>query len=230
MVIYLDLVIISTFIVNTLIIEGINTIFNEKISIIRAILSGILAVLLLFIYLYPIGKITYIRYLLGIPLGIIAFKKTTIKNLIIKIIFYYLFNLALIGSLQIFKIKSISFVIISTILIIILGILTSFRNHYELEVIISKRKYHALYDSGNMSYYNNKPIIYLDEKYKNQNFTFIDTQLINTIHTSQLINIYIGPEILINKTKHQVYYAFIKLNEYDLILHKDIGGIRCLNY
>ena len=87
-IVYLDLVIISTIIVNTLIVEGIELMFKRKVSIIRVILSDVLSCLLLAIYLLPIGKITYIRYIMGIPIGFLAFRKTSFKELIIKILIF----------------------------------------------------------------------------------------------------------------------------------------------
>ena len=45
MVVYLDLVILSTVLVNTLMIMGIECILNGKLSIIRVILSNVVLVL-----------------------------------------------------------------------------------------------------------------------------------------------------------------------------------------
>ena len=117
MVIYLDLVIILTIVVHVLIIEGINAIFNEKIKIVRVIISSLLAVFLLSLYILPIGKFVWIRYLLGIPIGLIAFPKDKLVKRIIKIVFYYLLNLALVGTLAVFKIHNLFFLLISTLLI-----------------------------------------------------------------------------------------------------------------
>ncbi len=230
MIIYLDLVIISTVLVNILIIEGVESIFREKVRIIRVIISSILSVLLLGLYLLPVGKITWIRYLMGIPIGIVSFPKGKITKVIMQVVFYYLLNLALIGTLEIFKIRNLSFLLISTILVIVLGMITSFRSNEDLEVRIGKKIYKAIYDSGNASYYTEVPVVYLDLKYYTKEYQKIGEIVINHIGGSNLIDIYKGPNIDINHQKIVVYYAFSNLSEYDLILHKDIGGKRCLNY
>ena len=99
MIIYLDLVILFTILVNVLIIEGIETIFNDKINIIRVIISSIMSVLLLSLYILPIGKLIFIRYLCGIIIGFVAFNKCSLPKMIIKLVLYYLFNLTLVGIL-----------------------------------------------------------------------------------------------------------------------------------
>jgi hypothetical protein len=70
MVIYLDLVFISTIVVNTLIIEAVECFFNEKINIIRVLICDILSCLLLTLFILPIGKLIFIRYFMGILLGV----------------------------------------------------------------------------------------------------------------------------------------------------------------
>lgn len=229
MVIYLDLVIILTIVVHVLIIEGINAIFNEKIKIVRVIISSLLAVFLLSLYILPIGKFVWIRYLLGIPIGLIAFPKDKLVKRIIKIVFYYLLNLALVGTLAVFKIHNLFFLLISTLLVVVLGIITSFRNSYEKEVFINKVRLNALYDSGNASYYLNKPIIYLDKKYYSSIYQKVSKCEIKNIVSSTFVDIYNGPKIKIGRNDYEVYYAFINIDDYDLILHKDLGGVKCLN-
>lgn len=230
MIIYLDLVIISTILVNILIIEGIESIFRERLRIIRVIISSLLSVALLGLYLLPIGKITWIRYLLGIPIALTAFPKGKLTKVIMQVVFYYLLHLALIGTLEIFNIRSLSFLIISTILVIGMGIITAFRANEDLEVKIGKKIYRAIYDSGNASYYLHVPVIYLDLKYYSNEYHQIGEMVVNHLHGSSLIAVYQGPELFVNHHKILVYYAFTTLDEYDLILHKDIGGNRCLNY
>ena len=60
MVVYLDLVILSTVLVNTLMIMGIECILNGKLSIIRVILSNVVLVLSLGLYLINIKELIFI--------------------------------------------------------------------------------------------------------------------------------------------------------------------------
>lgn len=230
MVIYLDLVILSTVLVNTLIILGIECIFNSSGNIFRIIISNLLSVVFLSLYLLPIGKLIFIRYLMGILIGYISFNKCNIKNKIIKIVLYYLFNLSLVGVLEIFEIRNMVLLVISTIFIIGLGIIISFRNKDELVVKVNNKNMNVLYDSGNYTIYNKLPVVYLHQKYFSKIYKYIDKISINTIGGASMIDIYEGPTLKINNTEFKVYYAFSDVIEFDMILHKDLGGIRCLSY
>ena len=153
MVVYLDLVILSTVLVNTLMIMGIECILNGKLSIIRVILSNVVLVLSLGLYLINIKELIFIRYLIGILIGYISFNKCNIKSKIIKIVVYYLFNISLVGVLEIFEIRNLGLLILSVIFIICLGMIISFHNKNELEVKVNNLSLNALYDSGNYSFY-----------------------------------------------------------------------------
>lgn len=226
-IVYLDLVIISTIIVNTLIVEGIELMFKRKVSIIRVILSDVLSCLLLAIYLLPIGKITYIRYIMGIPIGFLAFRKTSFKELIIKILIYYFLNIALVGSLAIFKIHSLTFIVLSTIVIISINMIEKFLPNNMVYISIDRKERKALLDTGNSSYYQNKPIIFLSKKFFNNSYQYQTKISISHIGGKSDINIYSGPLLKYNNTNYFVYYAFIDISGYDLILHKDMGGKLC---
>jgi hypothetical protein len=153
MVVYLDLVILSTVLVNTLMIMGIECILNGKLSIIRIILSNVVLVLSLGLYLINIKELIFIRYLIGILIGYISFNKCNIKSKIIKIVVYCLFNISLVGVLEIFEIRNLGLLILSVIFIICLGMIISFHNKNELEVKVNNLSLNALYDSGNYSFY-----------------------------------------------------------------------------
>jgi hypothetical protein len=230
MVVYLDLVILSTVLVNTLMIMGIECILNGKLSIIRVILSNVVLVLSLGLYLINIKELIFIRYLIGILIGYISFNKCNIKSKIIKIVVYYLFNISLVGVLEIFEIRNLGLLILSVIFIICLGMIISFHNKNELEVKVNNLSLNALYDSGNYSFYKGVPVVYLDYKYFNSSFIFVDKLVVNTISSKTLINIYTGPVLKINNKVFNVYYAFSDIKNFDVILHKDLGGIGCLSY
>ena len=229
MVIYLDLVIISTVLVNTLIILGICSFLNEHYNVLRIILSDMLAVLLLSLYILPIGKLIFIRYLCGIVIGFIAFNKCSLPKMIIKLVLYYLLNLTLVGVLEVFNIKNMFLLIISSLLIIMMFIIISFTNHQELSVKLENKYLNALYDSGNLSSYQNVPIVYLKQSYLNKSYIYLDKINVETINGINKVDIYKGPNLKINHKEYKVYYAFCSLTDFDIILNKEIGGIRCLN-
>lgn len=230
MVVYLDLVILSTIVVNTLIVMGIECIFNSSVSILRIIISNLLSVVCLSLYILPIGKFIFIRYFVGILIGIISFNKCKMQNKIIKISLYYLFNISLVGVLEIFNIRNMGLLIISTIFIICLFMVISFRNKNEYVVLLNKKSLNALYDSGNYTYYEGIPVVYLDIKYLNNSYMLVDKIVVEVISGKSIVNIYKGPCLKINNKQYCCYYAFSSLNGFDVILHKDIGGVGCLSY
>ena len=63
MIIYIDLLILSTILVNFVFIKTIALIFKEKLSMIRVSISLILSVLLLLLYFLPYQFYFFIRYL-----------------------------------------------------------------------------------------------------------------------------------------------------------------------
>ena len=212
MVVYLDLVILSTIVVNTLIVMGIECIFNSRVSILRIIISNLLSVVFLCLYILPIGKFIFIRYFVGILIGMISFNKCKTQNKIIKISLYYLFNISLVGVL------------------ICLFMVISFRNKNEYVVLLDKKSLNALYDSGNYTYYEGIPVVYLDKKYLNSSYMLVDKIVVEVISGKSIVNIYKGPSLKINNKEYCCYYAFSSLNGFDVILHKDIGGVGCLSY
>ena len=92
MIIYIDLLILSTILVNFVFIKTIALIFKEKLSMIRVSISLILSVLLLLLYFLPYQFYFFIRYFMGIIIGMIAFQKSDIKQKLIKIVIFYLLN------------------------------------------------------------------------------------------------------------------------------------------
>lgn len=230
MVVYLDLVILSTIVVNTLIILGIECIFNSRVNILRIIISNVLSVICLSLYILPIGKFIFIRYLMGILIGAFSFNKCKKENKIIKIVLYYLFNISLVGVLEIFNIRNMMLLVIATIFVVCLGIVISFRNKDEYVIKLNNQYLNALYDSGNYTFYNGVPVVYLDLKYLNSSYKMVDKIIVEVISGKCVVDIYKGPVLKLNNKKYICYYAFSSLNGFDVILHKDIGGVRCLSY
>lgn len=230
MVIYLDLVILSTIVVNTLIILGIECIFNSRVSIVRIIISNVLSVLCLSLYILPIGKFIFIRYLMGILIGIFSFNKCRKENKIIKISLYYLFNISLVGILEIFNIRNMVLLVTATIFIVCLGIVISFRNKDEYVIKLNGKYLNALYDSGNYTFYNGVPVVYLDLKHFNDDYKFVSKITVEVINGKSDVDIFMGPMLRINNKEYFCYFSFSSLNGIDVILHKDIGGVRCLSY
>lgn len=228
MIIYIDLIIISTIFVNYLFIKTINIIFKEKTSFIRLIVSLLVSVLSLALYLLPYKTYFVIRYFIGIIIGIIAFKNNNPKSKIIKIIIFYILNMSFIGTLVVFKIKNIIPMILSVIYIILLYLIQNykevFKNEYIYKVKINKKTYKGYMDTGNTSTYKSIPIIYINKKYQTKEFKKIASTYISTISSNISIDIYEGDYLIYNKKKYNVYYSFTDNITYDLLLNNLMEG------
>lgn len=231
MVIYLDLVVMSVLGVNSLIIESISSLFKERISIIRLILSNIFAVGFQLIFLFPICNNTVFRFLLGIPLGIISFRSKEFKRKTIQIILYYLLNLCFIGSLIAFNVKTPLVFILTLLLTICMFVLSTFVQKNEAYVQIHNNNLLSLIDSGNELYFNEVPICVISKKWINEQFSKIGVINVQTINSYSIENVYNGPPIKFKKRTYKVCYIISKNDmSYDLILNKEIGESQCLNF
>lgn len=229
MVVYVDLLIISTIVVNYIFIKLITLIFKEKINYIRLIISLILTVLMLLLFFLPYKVFFVIRYFMGIIIGIVAFGDKSIKNKIIKIAIYYMLNMAFIGTLVVFNIQSFMPFVISLIYIVALYIVQLYvvkisdKNIYK--VLIDKDILKGYFDSGNNVSYNDIPVVFVNKKYFNDNYTYISTINISTVAGKSSLLLYKGPCIIINNTKYNVMYCFNDELEYDVILNNSMRGI-----
>lgn len=228
MIVYIDLIIFSTILVNYLFIKTITIIYKEKINIIRTIISLIISCISLLLYLLPYRTYFIIRYFIGIIIGIIAFDNNNIKNKIIKIVIFYILNMAFIGTLVVFQIKNIIPMILSVIYIILLYIIQNYKELYKKEYIykitINNKIYKGYMDTGNNSTYNNIPIIYMRNTYKTTKFRKIDVISILTISSTNQIDIYEGEELIYKKRKYKVYYSFTDNITFDVLLNNLLGG------
>ncbi len=226
MVIYVDLVLISTILINYLFIKAINVLFNSQVSIIRMVIALILSVLSLLFYLLPYSFLWNLRHFYGIIIGLVAFKDQNINKKVIKIIIFYVMNYLLIGTLAVFKINSLIWLFITALLIVVIFFIEYFlriRVTNE-ETFVSNQYYFdnkplkTLIDSGNKCYYQGLMVAFLDDKYLDQRFVVIGEMLTKSIMGEKLIDIYIGPPLSYQKEELITYYAFMKIDNYDLII------------
>ena len=226
MVIYLDLLIGSTFLVNFSFIKTISLSFKNNISFGRLLFSSVVATLSLVLFFIPFEFVWNLRHLYGLLIGILAFNDNDLKTRIIKIVSFYVLNYMFIGTLVIFEINTILFLLIVLLYIIVIYIIEHFSYISKSNIIcfINNNKLKALIDTGNKCYYQNVPISFIDKKYYNESFFKIGELLTTCITTEVLVDIYIGPPIYVNKKEKVCYYAFVNLKDYDAVLCTEIGG------
>lgn len=228
MVIYWDLLAGTTFFVNYGFIKTINLTYKNRISIKRLLVSSLIATMALIFYFVPWRFVWELRHLYGIIIGLIAFQDDKIKNRLIMIISFYLLNYAFVGSLEIFKIKSIGLLVVSFSYIVILYLIEKIIQRSKQTILICKMDdlvLTGLIDTGNHCYYQGLPVSFVAQKYLSDSFVLVGEMLTRSINGEVLVDIYIGPPLIINKQEKNCYYAFIQIADYDLIINQEMGEL-----
>lgn len=223
MIVYLDIVLASTFIVNFAFLKTISLIDKKHISTLLIIIASSVGSVSIFMFLLPYKWMFNLRYFVGIIIGLICFHNDAFKSKVIKIACFYMLNFMFIGTLVIFEIASIKTFLLALLYVLVLFIIENFQNkEFNKDVYVDDVLLHGLVDTGNSTSYKQKPVVFLKEKYLNDNFIYIGYTLCQTVQGVFNINIYKGPPLKISKSSYFVYYAFMKINNYDIILNKEI--------
>ena len=174
-VVYLDLVILSTLMINYLFIKAISIFLKKRLTFIRMFFALLISVGSLLLFLVPLKYIYNLRYFIGIVIGAVAFKGKENKLLSISIL--YLLNLCFVGTLVVFRIDNYTLLFISSLLVILIYsiqfMMKKMINNKSLEynVLICDKSYVGYLDSGNKARYQGKPIIFINKNYYNDSFT-----------------------------------------------------------
>ena len=230
MVVYLDLVIGSTVLVNFAFLKSIATIFHEKIHHRRMFSAILLSVVSLFLFLVPAPFFYGFRYLIGLPIAWIAFPNTGLKQKIMKVVVFYLLNMAFIGTLVVFSIRNIWWMVVALCYIIVLWVLENYKIWGILEnstictVYIDKQVLKGFIDTGNQSYYFGIPVVYIKEKYRTDQYHKIGVTEIQVIGSRKTIAIFQGPLLKMGRQTYIVYYSFQSDLAYDVILNQELKG------
>ena len=226
MIIYIDLVILSTILVNYSFIKLIYIINNLHYSKIRLFVSTVVSTFSIILFFIPFKYISIIRHLYGIVVGIVAFKINSLKITIKMITSFYILNYLFIGTLVIFKIDKLIYLLIILIFTIILYIFEKLKinKSYIIKTKISDHILTTLIDTGNKCNYNNIPVSFLKKRFYNEEFIKIGRILTKCINEEILVDIYIGPLIKVNEQDKICYYAFVDISNYDCIISEELGG------
>ena len=195
LVLYVDLIMIITSIIHIIYIKSISIVYKVIVNRKRLILSTTFCSLSIMLYILPISIFLIIRHFYGLIIGTICFKNK--KHILV----YYILNYLLIGIINIFKINNLLIILLSSIVIIILFMTEHLLKNYNFEkdVYISNIKLKALVDSGNICYYQNIPVTFINKKYFSNDFLKIGELLTTCLTSEVLVDIYIGPNIVIDK-------------------------------
>ncbi|HHU80203.1 MAG: sigma-E processing peptidase SpoIIGA [Bacilli bacterium] len=227
MVLYIDLVIGSTLLVNYSLLKTIKLIFHESKNTRKMVGALLLSVLSLGFFFISNPLILTLRYLFGIAISLVAFDLKNKKAALIKTVIFYLVNFAFIGTLVIFKIYNSWLMLLALLYVIILVIIDSYKkiviNRNQLVYNVNIKGQHnslrGFLDTGNQSTFEGIPIVFIDYKFFNDSFKYQTKAKVITIDGEQVVDLYQGECIQIDNKQFLVYYVFIKLDEYDLLLN-----------
>lgn len=235
MVIYVDLVFLLNFSINFFILLIIEILSRDKIKYLSISLASFLGggIIIGFILNYLI--FTMFQIFGGILISLIAYYHNNPQKIIIKTASFYLINLALVGLLTVFKIKSFLLLGICLLSIIIIVFLEANRKYY---LYLNAKKYQihleiknytfdimGYVDSGNLAMsQDNKPLVFINTKYYKTDLIQNCEIEIKTVNGVNKVLAY-RPDVFYFKVKNKRIYkdvliAFIDLNqEFDCLLN-----------
>lgn len=228
MIVYIDQIILSDLIVNYLFIKLIKKIFKEKTNVLRLVIGLFISVLSFSLFFVPFKYIYNLRYFIGIFIGLIVFYKKNIKIWIIETSLYYLANICFVGTLVIFNVNNIIILFLSVLFTIVLIILSNYKHKFmkenilEYNVKINKLELSGFLDTGNQTYCDFIPVVFINSKYYSSDFHYYKKVSVKTVYHNELIDIYKGPLLTIDKNDYVVYYSFVKSLDKDIILNQEL--------
>lgn len=231
MKIYLDIVFFVNFGINLLFSMLILTLFNEKHSYIRLIISSICAGIIIVTMVFDIIIYNFFKICGGF---ILTFIGMGAHRFLLKSSVFYLLHFALTGIVASFSIRHF-YLIGGIIVVILLIILENFRRKsifprhlkYNISVTFNEKKLDlkGFLDTGNFVCFKNIPIIFIDQRYYQKGMIISEVVYIKTVEQFSKIDCYLPKSFIIkiNKQtiKKEVYVAFSNL---------DIGIDCLLNY
>ncbi|MDD4000855.1 MAG: sigma-E processing peptidase SpoIIGA [Bacilli bacterium] len=235
MVIYLDLVFILNFIINSLFVYVVNIIYLEKNKAIRVFLGGLIGGLLVIGFLFNYFFYNLIKIFGGIAVCLAGFKTMKLKQMILKITSFYLLNFLSVGFVATFNINSYYLLCLGLAAIIFIYIIENskkpliFMNSWKYNISVSsnKKSYKltGFLDTGNFSKCDDLPLIYLAKKYQGD-FTFHKMIMVNTVGGASALACYKPKnfEIEIDGVvfSREVLIVFSDIKEVDCLLNAEL--------
>ncbi|MCK9536195.1 MAG: sigma-E processing peptidase SpoIIGA [Bacilli bacterium] len=235
MTIYLDLLFLFNFIINSLFIYVLEIIYHERISWLRIFRGGAIGGLLILAFLGDYIVYCLFKIFGGIIITGAAIKKRNILRMIVKSASFYIINFASVGLVSSFRINKWYFFILASLILIFLLFI---ENNKKTDIFINSLKYNisvtfnkkqikidGYLDTGNFSVCDGLPIIFMAEKYRPSD-SYYKSFPLSTINGSVISKTYKPTSffIEINKTriKRDVLVAFTDLRGFDCLLNADL--------
>lgn len=230
LIVYVDLVFLVNMLISFTFLLLIKFLVNGKESVKVILFCSMLSVLLLFSFFLDKVFYTIFKIFGGFIVLSFTYLKTHVLEKMIRTVLYYSMQFCLVGLTNAFYVRGIVFIICLIILLLCFILykyrkLVSKKNIFErkIKIVINEDTYNinAYLDSGNLSTYRGKAIIYLDYKYIYlEKYLIKEKTSINTIDNEFEKEIYYLNEIIIDNKKYKdVYVSFANLNGFDCLLN-----------
>lgn len=235
MVIYLDLIFLLNFTINSLFVYVVNIIYKERIRFLRIFFAGLIGGFLVLGFLFDYFLYSLIKIFGGVIVGLFGFKIGRFKEMIVKISTFYIINFVSVGFVASFRVNTWYLLMLSFAAIILIFMVENskkpiiFMNacKYNISVSSEKKNYKLLgfLDTGNFSKCDDLPIVYFSKKYQGD-FKYYKTILVKTVGGSSALACYKPRrfEIEIDGTvcAKDVLIVFTDIAEFDCLLNVDL--------
>jgi hypothetical protein len=235
MVVYLDLLFLFNFLINCLFLIVIDTIYKAKLKLLKTVLGGVIGGVVVIIALFDVSLAIFFKIFGGMLIGLVGLENCKGKRNIIKYSSFYVLNLASVGLVEAFGIKTHPLLFCGFAVIVIIFYFESnknlviFTNGLKYNIIVTfvktNLKLKGYLDTGNFSEYNNVPIIYINEKLLPADLDKDNYELVQiaTVNTISFLKAYRPKECILYKNKEvirlDVLVVFCNLTEYDCLLN-----------
>lgn len=227
MIVYVDLVFLLNFFINFFLLAIIEIIFKEKINYLRIVFASFIGGGIILAYCLNNLLFTLFQIFGGILIALFAYYHNNPQKIIIKIASFYLINLAVVGLLSIFKITDFYLLLLCLVLVVVIIFFETNKKYY---VFINANKYRiyvsfdnytldieGYLDTGNFALsLDNKPLVFIDQKYFKEDLLSNKNVQINTINGLQSVLVY-EPQSFYIKMKNKKIYKDV------LIVFSDIN-------
>ena len=106
MVVYLDLVFLMNFAINSLFVYLVNLLYKEKIKLYKIFLAGLFGGLLVLGFLFDYILYGFLKILGGAFVGLLGFKIGRFREMVVKISSFYIINFVSVGFVAAYRIKT----------------------------------------------------------------------------------------------------------------------------
>lgn len=230
MVLYIDIILFMNFIINYCFLELIYILFNEKIKILRIVLSSFLSLIFLFFFFTNYYIFNIVKISGGFLIILTGIKFVNKFKYIVMVSLYYILEFAFIGILQAFNIKGVLGIAFLFIVCLLLLIYSKRKNIFKnktykviIEIEKTKVEINGFIDTGNTATCKNLPIIFIDNKYFKETYKVYNQVLITTVNSMKYIKCYKPSKIFIyennKKIEKECLIAFCSLENTECLLN-----------